>query len=212
MFSESNGNLLQLLALSMEVVGISLAAIELRWPKIAAAIVEYHGGGSGLKKDAWLAMSLSQFYRWEQTGVGAPTKPLIGLASFWWFCTTAFFTSEYLAGSLVLSSETILDFTVLFAMPLGIIALTPLIIFLSSRLGRFLSSFSRNRAVGNLGLVIAFLGLVLELYQVVTVALSDQPSISSAAFPLQILVATVGSILLIFTMYVISVVVRVRRL
>jgi hypothetical protein len=212
MFSESNGNLLQLLALSMEVVGISLAAIELRWPEIASGIVKYHGGGSGAKGDAWLTMTLRQFYRWEQTGVGAPTKSLTGFTIFWWLCPTVYFTFEYLTSSLTMNSALVFDLVVLFSIPLVIIALTPLMIFLAARLGRFVASFSRDRNVGNLGLVIALAGLILELYQVVTVAISDQPSIFAAAFPLQILVATVGAILLIFTIYVVSVVIKVSRL
>ena len=74
MFSESAGNLLQLLALGMEFVGISLAAIELRLPRLAAGLVAYQadivrtpadqveGSPGDIKKGRWLEASLKDMY------------------------------------------------------------------------------------------------------------------------------------------------------
>jgi hypothetical protein len=58
----------------------------------------------------------------------------------------------------------------------------------------------------SIGLIIAAVRLVLEAYQVVTVALSDQPSITRTPYALQVLVFTIGFLLLILLIYIIVVI------
>lgn len=215
MFSEPVGNLLQLLALGLELVGILLAAIELRYPKIAKAIMDQ---AKGIKfgeddpgpsaHDRWLSMSYRDFLRgdfMEEQHRRPPWAPLIVL---WGIFTLFFVVRAVVFGDQVLIAE---NTTTLIAIYIGVpIVLgigTPTLIYIAARIVNFTRTFTEDRGLGSIGLLIAGVGLLLEAYQVITVALSDQPSISQAPFSLQVLVSTIGFLLLIFLIYM-AVVIR----
>ena len=216
MFSESVGNLLQLLALGLELTGLLLAGIELRYPKLAKAIMD-HAKGVNLQgasipgpsaHDRWLTMSYRDLLRGdfleEKHRKGSRWVPLILL---WTVFSLFLIVRSFMFGDHILVAENTTFLLVLYLGVPAVIAIgSPTLIYLAARVVRFTRSFAEDRGLGSIGLVIAGVGLALEAYQVVTVALSDQPSISQTPYALQVLVSTIGLLLLIFLLYLVVVI------
>ena len=218
MFSEPIGNLLQLLALGMEFVGISLAAIELRFPRIAAALVAYQadivrppgeqtkGSPGDIAEGRWLEASLRDFYLLQHLEEGRSENLLTNAIKFVGFCWVVGTLIALLFGSFTAIIET--EFStllLLYFLPIAILVAFPPVIYLVARIVVFTRNFSEGRGIGTLGLLIAFAGLMLELYQVITVAISDQPSIGEAPYGLKVLVCTAGFMLFVFAAYIVVV-------
>jgi hypothetical protein len=224
MFSEPAGNLLQLLALGMEFVGISLAAIELRFPRLAAGLVAYQadivrtpadqikGSPGDIEKGRWLEVSLKDMYLQKHLEEGRRTRPVVDSMKFIGFCWVSGTLLALLVGSFRAIFETDLGtLLLLYLLPVAVLAVTPLLIYLAARIVFFTRTFSEGRGIGTLGLLIAFAGLLLELYQVITVALSDQPSIGEAPYGLKMMVGTAGMMLFVFAVYIVVVARKITR-
>jgi len=158
-FNNETAHVLQYVTLPLEVFGLTLATIEVRFPS--------------------LALRISAFIKGEWEGVSRyPQRPVRG-SRWYWLELVGYWLKRPDTGLLVVLAAVLivfLLFTLLASMPLGInvdvvaipiteVALRLLPVIVVSAAVWISATWVEDRAVGTMGIVIAGLGVLGEAYQ-----------------------------------------------
>ena len=170
------------------------------------------GGPGDTQRGRWLEASLKDIYLQKHLEEGRRAKPWVDSVKFIGFFWLVGSVLALLVGSpSALLEANPITLALLYLSPIALLAIAPPIIYLAARIVIFTRTFSEGRGIGTLGLIIAFAGLLLELYQVITVVLSGQPSTSEAPYALKVLVGTAGAMLFAFAVYILVVARKITK-
>lgn len=165
---------LQVIAFILEFIGLTLAFIEVRMPSTAAKIARFLGmlaapiadlRNRSLERDKAHARLSSSLGKLLNTVLTLGTLPVIIL-----FAVSAIEAAN--ADSLTatwLIPQLITLVVQLLVVSLGLLLLCLILYFTVAGGSDFATRFVEGRAVGTLGIMLAALGLVMELYQLIAV-------------------------------------------
>ena len=159
MFDTGIANSLQIISLPFEILGFSLALIEIRFRNLAGFFRESILGGKEIMEMSFIRNYIENQRKTQTWQKWLNLLFMLGVIAGFFYFLNWFYEKRGLVDTLVTATLLISLFVVI---P---IILGPLIRkFLRSLLG-FISGFAEEREIGVLGLMIAAIGIFCELYQ-----------------------------------------------
>lgn len=192
MFSTQLLDTLQVVAFPLEVLGFSLALIEVRFPRLAEAMV------NGISRTVAKAVSRSASFEMQErdsvsllkharsrligkdggTNYLSLVLPAYVLKVVWWaFLLWGLALLTVILGAMIFGvspdlAKGVLQILLILAMPIAASGIICGLDMLAGALVYFTDRFVEGRAVGTLGLFIAGLGVLADGYQVAALALA----------------------------------------